>query len=137
MFLLVTNITSELRKPKPHGAVVAWFFSQSPRAYAIPSIAIYGTQVGIERVRSHNAAKASERQLWLDELVQISRVLPFDAAAARQTARLMHGKPEDLPEDAMIAAIAKVNGLIVVTRNTSDFAHFGVAQINPFLHPRT
>jgi predicted nucleic acid-binding protein len=137
IFLLDTNISSELRKPKPHGAVVAWFFSQPPSAYAIPSISIYETQVGIEVVRSQNPQKAGEIEAWLDQLVKVSIVLPLDAAAAREAAKLMRGKSLDLLEDAMIAAIAKVNGLTVATRNTGDFKHFGVPHINPFLHPRS
>ena len=128
---------SELQKPKPHGAVVAWFFSQPPSAFAIPSVAIYETQVGIEVVRSQNPVKAAEIEAWLDEALKVSVVLPLDTAAARETAKLMRGKSLDLLEDAMIAAIAKVNGLTVATRNTADFRNFNVPQIDPFLHPRS
>jgi len=137
IFLLDTNITSELRKPKPHGAVVAWFFSQPPSAFAIPSVGIYETQVGIEVVRSQNPDKATAIEAWLDELLKVSIVLPLDTAAARETAKLMRGKSLDLLEDAMIAATAKVNGLTIATRNTGDFKNFSVPQVNPFLHPRS
>jgi predicted nucleic acid-binding protein len=136
MFLLDTNITSELRKPRPHGAVVAWFASRAPSAYAVPSIAIYEAQAGAEIVRFQNPAKAAEIEMWISDLIRLSRVLPLDAPAAQETARLMHGKSLDLLEDAMIAAIAKVNGLTIATRNTADFLSFGVPQVNPFLFPR-
>ncbi len=49
---------------------------------------------------------------------------------------MMHGKSLDLLEDAMIAAIAAVNGLTIATRDTADFLHFGVAQVDRFLFPR-
>jgi toxin FitB len=59
-------------------------------------------------------------------------VLPVDAPAFREWARLMHRKSPDLSEDAMIAAVAKTQGLTVATRNTADFKAFGVALVNPF-----
>ena len=136
-FLLDTNIPSELRKPKPHGAVAAWYAAHPESAYAIPSIATYEIQVGIEILRNQNPIKAGELDIWLDLLLQTATMLPFSDAAARETARLMHGKSLDFLEDAMIAAIAKVNGLILATRNTKDFIQFGVPQVNPFLHPRS
>lgn len=69
-------------------------------------------------------------------MLKVSVVLPLDTAASRETAKLMRGKSLDLLEDAMIAAIAKVNGLTVATRNTGDFKNFNVPQVDPFLHPR-
>jgi hypothetical protein len=56
----------------------------------------------------------------------------MDAAAFRCWAKLMHRRSDTLYEDAMIAAVAKVNGLTVVTRNVADFAGFGVQLLNPF-----
>jgi predicted nucleic acid-binding protein len=99
-------------------------------------VSIYEIQVGVESVRSHDPFKASEIELWLAELIQFTRIVAFDAAAARETARMMHGKSLDLLEDAMIAAIAAVNGLTIATRDTADFLHFGVAQVDRFLFPR-
>ena len=131
--LLDTNVVSEWSKPKPHGAASAWLDSQSPSDFGIPSIAFFEIQVGIERARRQHPIKAAELSAWLDRLHRTATVVPFDAAAARETARLIHGTSLDLLEDAMIAAIAKVNGLTVITRNTKDFEHFGVPQFNPFL----
>jgi len=59
-------------------------------------------------------------------------VLPLDGPAFRCWAKLMHRKSDSLYEDAMIAAVAKTNGLTVVTRNTADFCSFGVELLNPF-----
>jgi toxin FitB len=56
----------------------------------------------------------------------------MDAVIFRAWARLMHRKPDRLIEDAMIAAIAAVHGLTVVTRNLRDFEGFGVRTFNPF-----
>lgn len=56
----------------------------------------------------------------------------MDGAAFRCWAKLMHRQSDTLYEDAMIAAVAKVNGLTVVTRNVRDFAGFGVPVFNPF-----
>ena len=56
----------------------------------------------------------------------------MDGAAFRCWAKLMHRQSDTLYEDAMIAAVAKVNGLTVVTRNVRDFTGFGVPVLNPF-----
>jgi hypothetical protein len=56
----------------------------------------------------------------------------LDGAAFRAWAKLMHKKSDTLYEDAMIAAIAKVNKLVVVTRNVTDFESFYVPLLNPF-----
>jgi predicted nucleic acid-binding protein len=56
----------------------------------------------------------------------------MDAACFREWARLMHKKPDHLSEDAMIAATARVHGLIVATRNERDFAQLEVRVVNPF-----
>lgn len=62
------------------------------------------------------------------------KVLPMDGAAFRMWATLIHRKSDTLNEDAMIAAIARIHRLTVVTRNVGDFARFGVTAMNPFKH---
>ena len=131
-FLLDTNVLSELRKPRPHGAVLAWSAAQPPFSYAIPSIALYELQAGVEIVRQHDLGKAAEIEQWMGKLSRVAIILPLDDAAAIETAKLMHGKSLDLLEDAMIAAIAKTRGLTIATRNSKHFASFPVDHFNPF-----
>jgi hypothetical protein len=137
VFLLDTNIISELRKPRPHGGVVAWAHAHPPEQYNVPSIAIYELQAGAELVRKQNAAKAREIDLWIELIMTTHHVVPFEQQAARTTAWLMQGQPQELFEDAMIAATAIANGLTVATRNTRDFERFNVTLVNPFLFPRS
>lgn len=132
-FLLDTNIISEWSKPKPHGGVLAWFAAYPPSEYAIPSVALYELQAGIELARPNHPGKAAELTVWTDRLIRASIILPLDDLAAREAARLIHGKSLDLLEDAMIAATARVKGLTIATRNTKDFYLFDVPLINPFL----
>ena len=77
--------------------------------------------------------KALEIERWLG-LLLVQTVLAFDTPSAREAARLLHGKSRTVREDAMIAAIARVNGLTVATRNVRDFASFGVPVLDPFIH---
>ena len=133
MFLLDTNVVSELRKRQPHGALLAWYQSHPESSYFLPSIALYELQAGVELTRRQNIEKALEIQRWIEAIEKAFTVLLLDAKAARETARLMHGKSNDLFEDAMIAAIALTNQLTVATRNERDFSVFGVRQVNPFV----
>ena len=133
MFLLDTSIISELRKARPHGAVLAWYRSYSRREHHLPSIALYELQTGVEITRTNDAAKAELISEWIDHIASQSQVLPLDGVSARLAARWMYGKSSDLTEDAMIAAIAVTNRLTVATRNTRDFELFPVALINPFV----
>ena len=89
-------------------------------------------QAGIELTRNQNTERAIELETWLDEVEESHTVLNFNGEAARLWARWMHRRSDTLYEDAMIAAIAKVNDLTVVTRNVADFSLFDVAIYNPF-----
>ena len=133
-FLLDTNVISELRKPRPHGAVLAWLQSVDNATLNLSSVSLGEIQAGIELTREQDAAKASAIESWLDQLSQSSIILPMDGRAFRCWARLMHRRSDTLYEDAMIAAIALVHGLTVVTRNVKDFGDFGVALFNPFAY---
>lgn len=135
-FLLDTNVLSELRKARPHGAVLAWYKSHSATAFALPALALYEIQAGAEVTRRQDAEKAREIERWVEALANGAVVLPLDGVSARESARLMARQSKLLIEDAMIAAIARVNGLTVATRNTRDFEHFAVPLVNPFQHPK-
>lgn len=132
-FLLDTNILSEIRKPRPHGAVLAWFHAYPNATLAIPAIALFELQMGAERLRLQDPLRAAAFDFWVGRIAAGSNVLPFDAAAAREAARLLNKQSMVLMADAMIAAIARVNGLTVATRNTRDFERFAVPLVNPFL----
>jgi hypothetical protein len=132
MYLLDTNIVSELRKPRPHGAVVAWIAQRDERELYVAAMTIGEIQSGIELTRAHDAAKAEELDDWLETLVTTGQVVPADARTFRCHARLMHRRSDALWEDALIAATALEHGLAVVTRNVRDFAGFEVEVVNPF-----
>ena len=131
-FLLDTNVVSELRKPRPHGAVLAWLQSTNDADLHLASVTLGEIQAGIEITRDQDPVKAEEIERWLDQLSGSFNLLPMDGAAFRCWAQLMHRRSDTLYEDAMIAAIARVHDLTVVTRNVVDFLEFDVALFNPF-----
>lgn len=132
MYLLDTNVVSELRKPKPHGGVMAWLESMDDTKLYLSAVTLGEIQAGVEITREQDAAKAIEIEAWLELVASSYNVLPMDAAVFRRWARLMHRTSNTLHEDAMIAATADVHGLTVVTRNVADFKSFGVTLLNPF-----
>lgn len=132
MYLIDTNVISELRKPRPHGAVVAWMQRIEDRHLFLSAVSVGEIQAGIELTREQDPDKAAALEAWLEGVVATRAVLDMDAAAFRQWARLMHRQSDTLHEDAMIAATAIRHGLTVVSRNVADLKALGVAVINPF-----
>ena len=132
MYLLDTNVVSELRRPRPHGAVVAWLQSVEDASLFLSVVTLGEIQAGIERTREQDPAKAAEIEAWLERVASAWNVLAMDAAAFREWARLMHRQSDTLYEDAMIAATARTQGLTVVTRNVAEFNTLGVDVLNPF-----
>jgi hypothetical protein len=131
-FLLDTNVVSELRKPRPHGAVVTWVNAQQEEQLFLSAVTLGELQAGIERSRRQDPAKASEIELWADQLATSYQILPMDAMCFREWGRIIDRKPNELLEDAMIAATARVHHLIVATRNEGDFKRLDVQIFNPF-----
>ena len=132
MYLLDTNVVSELRRPRPHGAVLEWIAGVPAEQLFVSAVTVGEIQAGIEISREQDPAKAEELETWLDKGLVSYGVLPMDAPAFREWARLMHRRSDTMTEDAMIAATAKLHHLIVVTRNVSDFDQLGVELTNPF-----
>ena len=117
-FLLDTHVVPELRRPRPHGGVVVWIESVDDAELYLASVTIGEIQAGIELTR--------------DQVCNTFNILTMDGPAFRCWAQLMHRQSDTLYEDAMIAAIARVHQLTVVTRNLADFSRFDVPLLNPF-----
>jgi predicted nucleic acid-binding protein len=132
MYLLDTNVISELRRPRPHGAVVAWIESVADIDLHLSAVTLGEIQAGIEITREQDAAKAAEIERWADLMAATYNVVSMDAETFREWARLMHRRSDTLYEDAMIAATARRHQFTVVTRNVTDFLHFEVDLFNPF-----
>ena len=132
MYLLDTNVVSELRRIKPHGGVVNWIQSIDDSELFISAVTLAEIQAGIEITKEQDPAKAREIETWLDQVADTFQVLPMDGGVFRRWARLMHRASDTLYEDAMIASTALTHNLQVVTRNVADFKSFGVALLNPF-----
>jgi len=133
-YLIDTNVVSELRKPKPHGAAFAWLQSLELGQGLFSAVTFVEIQKGVELMRRQDPVKANEIEAWAALLERTAQILPMDAPCFREYARLMHRRSGILSEDAMMAATARVHGLTVATRNERDFAHFDVAILNPFKH---
>lgn len=132
MYLLDTSVVSELRRVRPHGAVLAWLRSVDHRLLRLSAVSLGEIQAGIEFTRDQDPGRAAEIERWADEVARTYEVLPMDTAVFRVWARLMHSRSDTVADDARIAATAMVHNLIVVTRNEREFQPFGVPTLNPF-----
>lgn len=131
-YLLDTNVVSELRRGRPHGAVVAWMGSLKDDQIFVSAVTTGELQAGVERTRSQDPQKADEIEAWIDLVCKSFAFLPMEVAEFREWSRLMEDKQASLDLDAMIAATARIHRLTVATRNERDFKHLGVEIVNPF-----
>jgi predicted nucleic acid-binding protein len=132
VYLLDTNIVSELRRSRPHGGVVAWLEDVADEHLHLSAVTLGELQAGVEITREQDPEKAAEIETWVAQVEQTWNVLPMDGGTFRVWARLMHHRSDELIEDAMIAATAAVHNLTVVTRNVRDFEALGVETLDPF-----
>lgn len=135
MYLLDTNVISELRKPRADERVRAWAAGVPSATLFVSSITVLELETGVLQMERRDKRQGAALRRWLDGQVLpafAGRVLAVDAAVALQCARL-HVPDRMADGDALIAATALVHGLIVVTRNTSDFEPAGVGLLDPWL----
>jgi toxin FitB len=132
MYVLDTNVISELRRSRPNPQVLAWLSQTTDDQLFIAAVTFGELQAGVEMTRRQDREKAAAIETWIDEVAASYSVIPADEIIFRQWARFMHRKAGDLIEDAMIAATAHVRGMSVVTRNIHDFKLFDVSMLNPF-----
>lgn len=137
MYLLDTNVISELRKAKSGKSnknVVAWAESVSASKLFLSTISVLELEMDILRVKRRDASQASILRSWLNTHVLPAfseRILPLDIAVAQRCAALHVPDPQS-DRDAIIAATALVHGMTVVTRNICDFERTDVALLNPW-----
>jgi toxin FitB len=133
-YLLDTNVISEIRKgDRCHPAVARWWSKVSDDEIHLSVLTTGEIRKGLENVRRRDPDTAAALEGWMYRLLNdfAERVLPIDIAIADEWARL--NVPDPLPViDSLIAATAKVRGLIVVTRNTRDIERTGARALNPF-----
>lgn len=137
MFLLDTNVVSELRKGKAGRAdprVLAWAGSVPASRLYLSVISVLELETGVLRVERRDAAQGALLRTWLADHVLpafAGRILQIDTAVAQRCARL-HVPDPHADRDALIAATALVHGMTVATRNTTDFQSTGAQVFNPW-----
>jgi predicted nucleic acid-binding protein len=132
VYLLDTNVISEMRRLRPNRAVATWLAGLSADQIFIAAATLGELQAGVEMTRRQDPPKAQAIEAWIDDIADSYAILPMDGPVFRRWAQLMHRRSRDLMEDAMIAATAAVHNLTVATRNLRDFDRLGVAAIDPF-----
>jgi len=141
MFLLDTNVISELRKAgdgKADSNVTAWLACVDASSFYISAITLMELEIGILRIIRRDTAQGGLLRAWMDSHILpelADRTLAVDAIIALRCARL-HVPDPRAERDALIAATALVHGMTVVTRNVDDFTHTGALLINPWLAPQ-
>jgi predicted nucleic acid-binding protein len=137
VIILDTNVISELMKGNPLPAVFAWASSHPPSDLFTTAITMAEVLYGIERLphgKRRDQLLREAESVFAEDFA--GRILAFDESSARMfaviaTHRRARGRPIDEP-DAQIAAIARVHGATLATRNSGDFEGCGVRLINPW-----
>jgi len=137
MFLLDTNVVSELRKVKAgkaHAKVATWAAQSTPASLYLSVVTVMELELGVLAIERRDKAQGRLMRAWLDKQVLpafAGRVLSVDITVALRCARLHVANPR-AERDALIAATALVHGMTVVTRNVADFEPTGVPLLNPW-----
>lgn len=132
-YLLDTNVVSEVRKPQANPHVRAWFASVPGESLYLSVLTVGEIRRGMEQLRRRDPAQAAVFEAWLASLRQhyADRLLPVTTEIAEEWGRL--NVPDPLPTvDGLLAATARVRGLVLVTRNTADLARTDVRVLDPF-----
>ena len=135
MFVLDTNVVSELRRPeKADPKVTAWALSVPLASIFLSAITILELELGALSIARKDTAQGLVLRAWIDDQILPrfeGRILAVDTAVAQRCAKL-HVPDPRAERDALIAATALVHGMTIVTRNIDDFAPTGVAIVNPW-----
>ena len=139
MYLIDTNVISELTKPAPSAPVLGWFANTPVQHIYISSVTLCEMQLGLALLptgKRRRALTVAIEALVREDFAQ--RCLSLDARCAPLYGKLAaKQKQRGMPcsaEDAMIAAIALANQFTLVTRNTKDFEGMdGLVLLNPWL----
>ena len=137
MYLLDTNVVSELRKAKSGKAdakVIAWAASVSASSLFLSVVTVLELETGILLIERRDAAQGRILRSWLEGQVLpafMGRILAVDVAVAQCCAKL-HVPDPRADRDALIAATALVHDMTVITRNIADFQATGVKLLNPW-----
>jgi predicted nucleic acid-binding protein len=141
MFLLDTNVVSELRKVRAGKAdqqVAVWADSVEASDLYVSVITIQELEIGVLLAERRDPAQGAILRVWLNDHVLTAfagRILTVDTAVAQRSARLHVPDPHPV-RDGLIAATALVHGMTVVTRNVADFESTGVPVLNPWVATR-
>lgn len=135
MYILDTNVVSELRKAKKaHQNVKKWAQLLPAASLYLSAISILELEIGILLIERRDRGQAAVLRAWMDRHVLPTfsgRILAIDTAVAQRCATL-HVPDPTSDRDALIAATALVHGLTVATRNVADFERMGVGVFNPW-----
>ncbi len=140
MFLLDTNVISELRKVrtgKSDPNVAQWAESLDTASLFVSSISIQELEIGVLLAERRDPTQGSVLRFWFETLALPTfqgRVLPVDTAVARRAAKFHVPDPRPI-NDALIGATALVHGMTLATRNVADFQATGVSLLNPWRDP--